>query len=64
MVAGSLDVERNQVDAREGNASVFKQVVGDFARDELVEGLHWSGRQAADQLVDHGRVLGRRERYV
>lgn len=57
MVSGSLDVKGDQVDAREGDATVLKQVVSDFSSDELIQGFHGSWSQTAAEFVDHLCVL-------
>ena len=52
----SLNIDSSQVHSREGNALVFKQMVGHFFCDVIVKSLHWCRRQASDQLVNHSSL--------
>ena len=53
LIPTSLDVERNQVQARERVATLLEQVFGDLGRDEVVQVLHGRVHQASHDLVHH-----------
>lgn len=52
VVATALDVQRSQIEAREGNGSGLEQVVGNFSRYELIEAFHGRNEHAPHDLID------------
>lgn len=53
VIATPMNVQGYQVDAGVRNAALLEQVIGHLAGDELIQGLHRRGHQAAYHLVDH-----------
>ena len=57
MISGPLYVESSQVQTREGNVFVLKQMVGDLGGHELVQSLHGGCGHSPDQLIQHARLI-------